>query len=233
MLVAGFLAFLLLIPPPAAPSSAAPSSPAPSSSPASQRPVPKTIITVVASPYCKSLADHFNGALVPMLANDRTLDGVSVQLDNLNTLFSQPDYEQQFLHVRDQLGREVTVLNQSLAGIQSEINALRQGAQLTTDAQAASQVHDAAQDLQTAYNHQRQLSIDLEGMYQQMLQYPIARVHPAMGGFDPADEQQPPAMRDTRSYLRFNGQRDVIASHENSAADTALDAVTRNCTKTK
>ncbi len=221
MLIAGTLALLLLVPPPA-------SVPSPS-----EPPVPKTIITVVSSPYCESLANHFNGALVPMLANDRTLDGVSVQLDDLNTLFSQPDYEERFLRVRDQLGRQVTALNQSLAGIQSEINQLREGAKLTTDAQAASQVHDAAQDLQTAYDHQRQLSIDLQAMYQEMLEYPIARVHPAMGGFDPADEFLPSARRDTRSYLHFNAQRDVIADKENSAADTALDAVTRNCTKTK
>ena len=46
--------------------------PAPSASPHE----PKTIITVISSPYCKSLAEHFNNALVPMLANDRTLDGV-------------------------------------------------------------------------------------------------------------------------------------------------------------
>lgn len=238
MLIAGSLALLLLIPPPAGPpaappASASPSATSPSGTSPAERPVPKTIITVVSSPYCKSLADHFNGALVPMLANDRTLDGVSVQLDDLNTLFSQPNYVQQFLHVRDQLGRQVTVLNQSLAEIQSEINQLREGAKLTTDAQAASQVHDAAQDLQTAYNHQRQLSVDLQGMYQAMLEYPIERVHPAMGGFDPADEFLPAARRDTKSYIRFDGQRDIIANHENSAADTALNAVTQNCTKTK
>ena len=36
----------------------------------------KTIITVVSSPYCKSLAEHFNDAMTPMLANDRTLEEV-------------------------------------------------------------------------------------------------------------------------------------------------------------
>jgi hypothetical protein len=220
MLIASSLVFLLALLP----------SPAPSPS---ARAVPKTIITVVSSPYCKSLADHFNGALVPMLANDRTLDGVSVQLDNLNTLFSQPDYVEQFLHTRDQLGREETALNQSLADIQSEINQLRDGAKLTTDAQAASQVHDAAADLQTAYDHQRQLAIDLQGMYEAMLQYPITRVHPAMGNFDAANMFLPSSERDVRSYLRFSGQRDIIANNENNAADKALDAATTNCTKTK
>ena len=61
--------------------------PAPSATPRE----PQTIITVVSSPYCKSLAEHFNNALVPMLANDRTLDGVSVQLEDFNTMFQSPE----------------------------------------------------------------------------------------------------------------------------------------------
>ena len=201
---------------------------APSPSPTPREP-PKTIITIVSSPYCNSLAQHFNGALVPMLANDRTLDAVSVQLDDLNTLFSQPDYVQRFLHVRDHMLREETELNQSLAAIQREINQLRDGARLTTDPQATAAIHDAAQDLQTAYDKQRQLSIDLQGMYQAMLTYPIYRVNPAMGGFDPAEMRMPADERNVKSYLRFDGQRDVIAQNEDKATDIALAAVEKNC----
>jgi hypothetical protein len=193
----------------------------------------KTIITVVSSPYCNSLADHFNGALVPMLANDRTLDGVSVQLDDINTLFSQLNYEQQFLHVRDVLGRQETTLNQSLAAIQREINQLRDGSRLTTDPQAAAQVHEAAQDLQTAYDKQRQLAIDLQGMYQAMLTYPISRVHPALGGFDPEEMRMPADMRDVKSYLKFNSQRGTISDSEDKAVDIAYSAAQANCTTKK
>ncbi len=127
--------------------------PAPSPAPRA----PKTIITVISSPYCKSLAEHFNDALVPMLGNDRTLDGVSVQLDDFNTMFNAPNYVQQFLHIRDALGRQETELTGSLTAIQSEINELRDGSRLTADPQAAAQIHEAAQELQTAYDHQRQL----------------------------------------------------------------------------
>ena len=64
---------------------AAPSaSPAPSPSPREL----KTIVTVISSPYCNALAQHFNGALVPMLGNDRIFDGVSVQLDDMNAMFN-------------------------------------------------------------------------------------------------------------------------------------------------
>jgi hypothetical protein len=189
----------------------------------------KTIITVISSPYCNSLADHFNGAMKPMLANDRTLDGVSVQLDDVNTLFSQPDYVQRFLHVRDTLLKEETALNESMASIQSEINQLRSGAALTTDATAASQIRDTSQDLQTAYDHQRQLAIDLQSMYESMLNYPITRVHPALGGFDPYEMAQPPEKRNVKSYLRFDGQRDIIATNEDKAVDIAYTAATTNC----
>lgn len=193
----------------------------------------KTIITVVSSPYCNSLAEHFNNALVPMLANDRTLDGVSVQLDDLNTLFSKPDYVERFVHVRDRLLRQETALNQSLSAIQLEINQLREGARLTTDASAAAQVREAAQDLQTAYDKQRQLSIDLQGMYQAMLTYPIARVNPALGGFNEQEMTMPADERNVKSYLRFEGQRDVIDRNEDKAVDIAYTAAETNCVTKK
>jgi hypothetical protein len=168
-----------------------------------------------------------------MLGNDRTLDGVSVQLDDLNTLFSQPDYEERFLHVRDTLRRQETALNESLAAIQQQINQLRDGTHLTTDPQASAQVHQAAQELQTAYDKQRQLAIDLQGMYQAMLTYPISRVHPALGGFDPQEMAEPADMRDVKSYLKFNAQRGTIADSEDKAVDIAYSAAESNCTAKK
>src|SRR5579883_2357660 len=103
----------------------------PTASPAAER--PKTIITVISSPYCNSLAEHFNGALVPMLANDRTLDRVSVSLDDADTSFDHPDYVERFVHARDALLKQETELNTSLSQIQQEINLLREGSKLTTD----------------------------------------------------------------------------------------------------
>jgi hypothetical protein len=190
---------------------------------------PRTIITVISSPYCNSLANHFNSALVPMLGNDRTLDAVSVQLDDLNTLFSQPNYVQRFLHVRDNLLRQETAINQSLDEIQREINQLREGSRLSTEPQATAEIHQAAQDLQSAYDHQRQLAIDLQSMYQSMQRFPINRVNPALGGFDPADMSEPPEMRDIKSYLKFNQQRGTIATSEDKAVDVAYTAAQAYC----
>ncbi len=200
----------------------------PSPSP-TERPSLKTIITVISSPYCNSLGAHFNAALVPMLGNDRTLDGVSIQLDDLNGLFSYPNYVQRFLQVRDNLLRQETALNDSLQAIQREINQLREGARLTTDTQAAGQIRDTAAQLQTAYDHQRQLSIDLQSMYHSMLNYPINRVNPALGGFDPQEMSEPPEMRDVKSYLKFNAQRGSIATAEDKAVDVAYNTAQTYC----
>lgn len=191
---------------------------------------PKTIITVISSPYCNSLAQHFNDALVPMLANDRTLDKVGVQLDDFNIMFDSPNYVQEFLHIRDALGRQETELNDSLSQIQREINLLHDGAKLTTDAQAAQEITDAAGDLQAAYNKQRQLAIDLQNMYLTLMQTNPNRLHPALGGFDSQDMAAPENARNIKSYLRFDGQRDVIASNEDKATDVALMAAENNCT---
>jgi hypothetical protein len=201
--------------------------PAPSPSP------PPTIITIVSSPYCKSLAEHFNDALVPMLANDRTLDGVSVSLDNFNTMFQGPNYVQVFLQSRDALGKQETELNRSLAEIQLQINLLREGARLSDDPKAQAQIHQAAQELQTAYDHQRQLAIDTQNLYESLLRYNINRLHPTLGGFDWQDMTAPADARDVKSYLRFNGQRDVIATSEDKAADVALATAQSYCVQSK
>jgi hypothetical protein len=198
-------------------------------SPSAAQREPPTIVTVISSPYCNSLADHFNGALVPMLANDRTLDGVGVQLDQINTLFSGVDYVQQYVSVRNSIGREEAVLNRSLSAIQREINALRAGAALTTDAQATAQIRQAAQDLQTAYDHQRQVSIDLQGLYWAMTDYNIARTNPALGGFNEQEMAEPAEMKNIKSYLHFDSQRSTIAINEDQAVDIAYTAAQAHC----
>ena len=206
-------------------------SPSPSASP-DERVLP-TIVTVISSPYCNSLADHFNGAMLPMLANDRVLDGTSVQLDTLNMVFHQTDYVEQYLHVRDAIERQETTLNDSLAGISKNISQLQDGATLTTDPKAKAQVTQAVWDLQTAYDHQRQLAIDLMHLYQAMLNYNIARANPAMGGFSESEMIEAPAMRDSKSWLHFDNQRAVIDRSEDQAVDIAYAAAQTYCVPKK
>jgi hypothetical protein len=201
--------------------------PAPSPAPG----VPKTIITVKSSPYCNSLGTHFNNALVPMLGNDRSFEATGVQLNSLNQIFLDPgpNWQQEYLQARDRIGKEEIAVNNSLAAIQSEINALRVGAALSTDPDAAQQVHLAAQDLQTAYDHQRQMGIDLQQLYQFMLSYPLSRIHPVMGGFTSQNMDVPEEERDVKQYLHYDAQRDIISINEGRAADTALAAADKYC----
>jgi hypothetical protein len=198
----------------------------------SQRDLP-TIITVTSSPYCNSLAAHFNGAMLPMLANDRVLESTGTQLDDLTVLFHQTNYVQQYLEVRDNIQREELTLNRSLAGIQRDIVALREGAKLSTDPQATAEITQASYQLQTAYDHQRQLSIDLYNLYQDMLNYPIQRANPGLGGNNLRETYQPPAMRDVKGFLHFDSQLATIDKSEDQAVDTAYNAAQTYCAPKK
>jgi|HubBroStandDraft_5_1064220.scaffolds.fasta_scaffold08850_2 hypothetical protein len=207
----------------------------PLSSPVPEARTLPTIITVTSSPYCNSLADNFNGAMLQMLANERVLDQTDVQLESLNDVFSgsQTNYEQQFLHDRDALGRQETALNNSLPIMAHHIAQLRAGAHLTADPQAAAAVIKSADDLQTAYDHQKQLAIDLQNLYIRMLRFNIQRHEPAMGGFSWADMTAAPATRDVKAYLHFDDQRRVVAASEDQAVDVAYGAAQNYCTPKK
>ena len=191
-----------------------------------------TIITVTSSPYCNSLADNFNGAMLQMLANERVLDQTDVQLQNLNDVFSgsQTNYEQQFLHDRDALGRQANALNNSLPIMAHHIAQLRAGARLTADPQAAAAVTKSADDLQTAYDHQRQLAIDLQNLYVGMLRFNIQRAHVPMGGFSWSNMTSSEAGRDIKTYIHFDSQRRITATSEDQAVDAAYGAAQNYCT---
>ena len=88
-------------------------------------------------------------------------------------------------------------------------------------------------DLQTAYDHQRQLAIDLMHLYQAMLNYNIARANPAMGGFSEREMTEAPAMRDSKSWLHFDNQRAVIDRSEDQAVDIAYSAAQTYCVPKK
>lgn len=202
----------------------------PPASPAGSPP-PHTIVVTKSSPYCTALAKHFNGAFVPMLANDRTLDLVSTQFDQIDTLFSKPDYVTRFLDARKALAKQADMLLRSMPAIAAEIDALRASAALTTDASQAAQMREAAGELQSAYVKQHAMAIDIGNVARTMMDYDIVNAPHPLGGISLSDASLPPEMRDIKHYLRFNGQRDVIAQHEEKAVDTAYAAATTACVK--
>lgn len=224
------VALLALVPVPGVINTASPS-PEPTSVPSGAPRVLRTIVTVKSSPFCSALGRHFNAAFSPMLANDRTLDGVSTQLDDLNGLFKGLDYAQRFLAVRRRLEAYDDQLLRSLPAMQDEINKLREGEKLTTDPEAAKQMHLTAQELQRAYDKQRAMAIDLQGIVQGLMQYDITRPVPIGGDTIENQTTLPKERKDIKSYLRFDGQRDVIADAENKAVDIAYDLVQKSCVK--
>ncbi len=160
--------------------------------------------------------------------NDVTIARAGVALDDINTLFSKPDYVNRFVAVRANLTKQVGMLLDSLPHEQDEINKLREGEKVAPDPQAAQQMHDTADQLQRAWDKQHQLAIDLQGIVQSMMQYNIFADQP-LGANDIQNATLPADMKDIKSYLRFDGQRQAIADAEANAVDIAYDIATNRC----
>ena len=214
---------LALIPPgPAGPHAA---SPGPSASPRAL----KTIVTVKSSPYCNALAEHFNAALVPMLANDRVFATADVQLQDFNVLFNYPDYVSRYVTLRNKFEKETADLLDSLHPIRDEIDQLHKSASLTSDPQEAKDMNDAAAQLQEAYRHQFQLSTDLWSFTRNMMEYdPMRHRHP-LGGFSPYENTLPADEKNIKVYLHYDQQLTSIDTSEDHAVDIATTAAETHC----
>lgn len=201
-------------------------SPLPSASPGAEATL-RTIVTVKSSPYCNALAQHFNGAYVPLAGNDRSLDGVNVDLLDINDAFSHPDFGNRLYKARERMISANAQIKASLPTISGHIMALREAAATTKDAQTSSATLQAVAALQTAYLKQKQLSIDLTGLAASMQDIDTnLEDHPLS---DSVANSEPKDMRDIKSYLRFDGARDVIAQAESKAVDIAYDVATKKC----
>lgn len=164
-----------------------------------------------------------------MLANDRSLDQVDTQLVDLNDVFNHGDYQIRYSDIRIKLIKYVGDIQKNLPFMQQQINQLRQGETLTKDPQDSHELHQIAEKLQLAYNKQMQLSTDLTGIIQAMMDYqPRGDANSYQNQL--ATANMPQDMRDIKSYLRFDGQRDVIDQSENAAADAAITLVETRCT---
>lgn len=208
---------------------------APSPSPSPSPPVPplKEIGVVTAqSPYCGSFFTHFNTIVDPMLANDKTLDHVSVSLDNIDTLFAKTDRINRFYQERLNLQKYTGELLANNTVLQKEINELRKGEKLTSDPERAHEVHMLAQELQRAYDKQHQMQIDLQSVWRAMVDYNLGD-SPVLG--EPLGDvtleslKVPPAAKDVKYVLRFNGMRDRLRDAEGMAAAHAQTILQKYC----
>lgn len=167
-----------------------------------------------------------------MVANDRMLDVVDVQLQDMNTMFNYPDYQNRFMDLRAKIVKESSTLDRSLDPIRSEIEALQKSASLTTDPQAAKEMTDAAAQLHDAYLHQFQLSTDLTKLAEFMMEYNIMRGRHPLNGWTPADNGIPQAEKDVKLVLHFDAQRQTIGWGEDKAVDIATTAAETQCSST-
>lgn len=204
-------------------------SPAPSPSATPQKLNIKTIATVKTTPYCSNLGEHFNRIVQPMLANDVVLDRTGVALDKVTQNLRSPDFAIRFAQSRADLAKYVDTLMKSLPDMQSQINQLRSGEKLTADPDQAKQMHMLAQELQRAYNKQMQLTNDLHGVLQGMMEFDTSHYDPTSTQNLFEDLSMPKDMKDVKSYLRFDGQRDVLTDAENKAGDIAVDVAEKYC----
>lgn len=164
-----------------------------------------------------------------MLANDQSFNQVDTQLVDFNDVFKHGDYQIRYSNIRIKLIKYVGDIQKSLPSIQQQINQLREGEALTKDPQEAHDIHQVAEKLQLAYNKQFQLATDLTGVIHAMMDYqPQGDADSFQNQLQ--DAQMPQQMRDIKSYLRFDGQRDVIDQSENAAADSAITLVQNHCT---
>ena len=204
-------------------------SPSPSPSAAPQKLNLKTIATVKSTPYCGNLGEHFNRIVQPMLANDIVLDRTGVTLDYVTDNLRSPDFAIKFAKSRAELAKYVDTLMKSLPVMQDQINQLRSGEKLTSDTDQTKQMHLLAQELQRAYNKQMQLANDLHGVLQGMMEFDTSRYDPTSTQTLFESLSMPKDMKDVKSYLRFDGQRDVLTDAENKAGDIAVDIAEKYC----
>ena len=206
-------------------------SPSPSASPA-ERELP-TIVTVISSPYCNSLADHFNGAMLPMLANDRVLDGTSVQLDTLNTVFHQTNYVQQYLHVRDSIERQETTLNNSLAGISKNIGQLQERRRAHNRPEGKVGGRPGRVGLTNRLRPPAPTRHRPNALISGNAQLQHRARQSGDGRLYEREMTEAPAMRDSKSWLHFDNQRAVIDRSEDQAVDIAYTAAQNYCVPKK
>lgn len=185
-----------------------------------------------ASPYCSSFSEHFNAIVNPMIENDRTLDQVSVSLDDINTLFAKPDREIRFYNERLNLQKYVGALIVNNTLLQKEINKLREGEKLSADPGRVHEVHMLAQELQRAYDKQHQMQIDLLSVHHAMVDFNLSGrpiLGQPLGDVTLESLSEPSAAKDIKYLLRFNGLRDRLRDAEGMAAGHAQTIVQRYC----
>jgi hypothetical protein len=231
------LILALILPPGAAP---APSgSPGPAATPggAAASAAPKEVLREIGNVhattrFCQEFTTRFNNSAHAMLENDRQLAYTYHTMGTLEAHYQARGAENILYEDRVNLLHYADQIFKTLPGLQSEINALRQTAALTSDPARAKAARDVAAQLQKSYDRQRALAVDSLSVAQAMTDvsmehHPDPHQTPVYGGFDGANTVAPlpAAMRDVRTVLKFDSQLDRIGDAESGAVRMAQQVV--------
>lgn len=182
--------------------------------------------------FCRGFITHFNASATTMLANDAEISYIDFSLGGLEKHFRAFNSEKLLYEDRLRLMAYVKVLAAQLQPLQNEINELRRSAALTTDPARAKETRDVATSMQKAYDKQRQIALDTQTVIWALVDATAGKTNtaintslPGLGSDDPNMSFSPAAMRDVKSYLKFQNQLDRIGDAESAAAALAESVV--------
>jgi hypothetical protein len=244
MIAALFLAASLVLavePPPAEPSPGATSAVEPAATLTPQAiATPKVPLREIGriratTAFCRGFVTHFNNSATTLLSNDAEISYIDFTLGGIEKHFRVFNSENLLHDDRIRLMAYGKILAAQLQPLQDEINALRRTAALTIDPVKAKEARDVAAALQKAYDKQRQIALDVQSVVWALVDATAGKTNTAINtsvpgpGSDDANMSfSPTAMRDVKSYLKFQNQLDRIGDAESVAA-TLADAVVDGC----
>lgn len=169
-----------------------------------------------------------------MIDNNATLEHIGGTLVRINTLFDEIDWESRFYQARLDLMKHVDMLEASNQVVQTEINQLRRGQNLTTDPARAHSLHMLAQEMQRAYDKQMQLTFDLHNVVLTMMDYefPASDLGQPMPHANVKENFIPKDEKDLRALLRWDGMRDRMYDAQHLAANWAQQVSADYCAST-
>ena len=206
-----------------------------------------------ASPFCSSFTTHFNNAVAPVLQNDQAVALMDKSLDDVERHFMELGGEVRVYDDRLRLADSVRRMEANIPRAQNEINALRDGARLTSDAERIKNLREVASQMQRALDKHKQIAHDVGNVVHVLMEMAAAdpgaktdertgmlqSISKAIGGPEFATVGAPalgspaegsaPLKTTVKEILRWSGQRDRIDEAEGKAALLADQIITTSC----
>lgn len=231
------------------------------SAPADDHPEPaaagseKVLGHIYATAFCSLFVQHYNAAATAMIENDRRLDAVDTQLQQIADDYKRRDGALRIVEHRNQLIATVGQMLQSIPGEQHAVDELLKQIKEAKDEERREELQESASQLQQSVDRQRAVAYDAsnivhvlidrhtkEDMVETQIQSTLPAGSPPVritalddpvqepGAANPLTQifQEKPVRAQT--VLQWDRQRSIIAKSE-SKAQTAAVKVVRICTQ--